>query len=183
MGLVEKMFMMVAFSSEWHGLTRVRVGRRRLVRSRCLTAAFSGVLPLGRPTRRPPTQRTTPYTPHSTPPHPTPLLGVLYTRMPVLVAFVFVYACVGTLVTGFAFGRRLASLEFLVLAREGDLRFDLVRARENSGGQEGLVGWGVRVPGRLPPSPGGAAHRLSPRPCRPPTLAPPPTPPSPAPHH
>jgi ABC-type uncharacterized transport system fused permease/ATPase subunit len=58
--------------------------------------------------------------------------GVLWSRLPMLVGFIFAYAFVGTLATAGTFGRKLASLTFTTLRREGDLRFDLVRTRENS---------------------------------------------------
>lgn len=58
--------------------------------------------------------------------------GVLWSRAPKLVGFIFGYAAAGTLITATSFGRRLASLTFTTLRREGDLRFDLVRTRENA---------------------------------------------------
>jgi len=58
--------------------------------------------------------------------------GVLWSKMPRLVGFIFGYAFLGTLVTASVFGRKLAHLTFATLRREGDLRFDLVRTRENA---------------------------------------------------
>lgn len=58
--------------------------------------------------------------------------GVLWSKMPRLVGFIFGYALLGTLVTASVFGRKLAHLTFATLRREGDLRFDLVRTRENA---------------------------------------------------
>ncbi len=60
--------------------------------------------------------------------------GVLWTVAPSLVFFLFIYAVVGTWLTTSVFGKRLMQLQYLVLQKEGDLRFDLVRTRENSGG-------------------------------------------------
>ena len=61
------------------------------------------------------------------------LAGVLWTVAPSLVLFLLVYAAVGTVLTTTVFGKRLMQLQFLQLQKEGDLRFDLVRTRENSG--------------------------------------------------
>ena len=58
--------------------------------------------------------------------------GVLWSKMPTLVGFIFGYAFIGTVVTASVFGRKLAHLTFATLRREGDLRFDLVRTRENA---------------------------------------------------
>lgn len=58
--------------------------------------------------------------------------GVLWSRMPRLVGFIFGYALIGTVVTASVFGRKLAHLTFATLRREGDLRFDLVRTRESA---------------------------------------------------
>ena len=52
---------------------------------------------------------------------------------PRLVWFLVGYATVGTWLTTSVFGRRLMRLHFGILRREGDLRFDLVRVRENAG--------------------------------------------------
>lgn len=43
------------------------------------------------------------------------------------------YTTVGTWLTTSAFGKRLMQLEFRVLQKAGDLRFSLLRTRENSG--------------------------------------------------
>ena len=59
--------------------------------------------------------------------------GVLWTVAPSLVFFLLIYASIGTGLTTAVFGKRLMQLQFLQLQKEGDLRFDLVRARENSG--------------------------------------------------
>ena len=59
--------------------------------------------------------------------------GVLWTVAPSLVFFLLIYAAIGTWLTTAVFGKRLMQLQFLQLQKEGDLRFDLVRARENSG--------------------------------------------------
>lgn len=58
--------------------------------------------------------------------------GVLWSKMPKLVGFIFGYAFLGTLIAASIFGRKLAHLTFATLRREGDLRFDLVRTRENA---------------------------------------------------
>lgn len=50
-----------------------------------------------------------------------------------MVFFLFIYAFIGTWLTTAVFGKRLMQLQFSQLQKEGDLRFDLVRARENSG--------------------------------------------------
>ena len=52
---------------------------------------------------------------------------------PSLVFFLLAYATIGTWLTTAVFGKRLMQLQFSQLQKEGDLRFDLVRARENSG--------------------------------------------------
>lgn len=49
-----------------------------------------------------------------------------------LVVLLFVYAGVGTVLTVYVFGRPLTDLYFRTLAREADLRFSLVRVRENA---------------------------------------------------
>lgn len=58
--------------------------------------------------------------------------GVLWSISHVLVYFIVVYAIVGTAVTALVFGRPLVGLNFFQLRREADLRFSLVRVRENS---------------------------------------------------
>lgn len=60
--------------------------------------------------------------------------GLLWSVTPKLVWFLFLYAGVGTYVTTSAFGKRLMQLHFATVQREGDLRFDMVRTRENAGG-------------------------------------------------
>ena len=59
--------------------------------------------------------------------------GLLWSVTPKLVWFLFVYAGVGTYVTTSAFGKRLMQLHFATVQREGNLRFDMVRTRENAG--------------------------------------------------
>ena len=59
--------------------------------------------------------------------------GVLWSVAPSLVFFLLAYAAVGTILTTTLFGKRLVQLQFMQLQKEGDLRFDLVRTRENSG--------------------------------------------------
>jgi vitamin B12/bleomycin/antimicrobial peptide transport system ATP-binding/permease protein len=58
--------------------------------------------------------------------------GLLATLAPGLVGFLLVYALLGTWVTAGVFGRPLTALAFHVLEKEADLRFDLVRVRENA---------------------------------------------------
>lgn len=59
--------------------------------------------------------------------------GVLWTISPRMVGYLFLYSIVGTWLTTSAFGKRLMQLEFRVLQLAGDLRFSLLRTRENSG--------------------------------------------------
>lgn len=59
--------------------------------------------------------------------------GVLWSVAPRLVWFLLGYAAAGTWLTTSVFGRRLMRLHYGILRREGDLRFDLVRVRENAG--------------------------------------------------
>lgn len=59
--------------------------------------------------------------------------GLLWSVTPKLVWFLFLYAGVGTYVTTSAFGKRLMELHFATVQREGDLRFGMVRTRENAG--------------------------------------------------
>lgn len=59
--------------------------------------------------------------------------GVLWTVAPSLVLFLLLYTGIGTWLTTSVFGKRLMQLQYIVLQKEGDLRFDLVRTRENSG--------------------------------------------------
>jgi putative ATP-binding cassette transporter len=58
--------------------------------------------------------------------------GLLASLAPSLVWFLLAYAAIGTMVTTAVFGKRLTRLAFEVLQREADLRFDLVRVRENA---------------------------------------------------
>ncbi|CAG9462781.1 unnamed protein product [Pedinophyceae sp. YPF-701] len=58
--------------------------------------------------------------------------GVLWSISPKLVVFLVTYAVAGTAVTSFGFGRQLMRLHFRMLQAEGDLRFGLVRTRENA---------------------------------------------------
>lgn len=58
--------------------------------------------------------------------------GVLWSISRALVAFLVIYAIVGTVVTVKVFGKRLISLNFFQLKREADFRFSLVRIRENA---------------------------------------------------
>jgi vitamin B12/bleomycin/antimicrobial peptide transport system ATP-binding/permease protein len=58
--------------------------------------------------------------------------GVLWTISHRLTYFLVIYAVVGTLVTVVLFGRVLVGLNFLQLKKEADLRFGLVRIRENA---------------------------------------------------
>lgn len=58
--------------------------------------------------------------------------GVLWTVSGKLVLFMFVYALFGTFVTTALFGKALMRLYYQMLAREGDLRFSMVRVRENA---------------------------------------------------
>ena len=58
--------------------------------------------------------------------------GLLASLAPGLVGFLLAYAVVGTWVTAACFGRPLTALAFHVLEKEANLRFDLVRVRENA---------------------------------------------------
>ncbi|HEY0984176.1 ABC transporter ATP-binding protein/permease [Schlesneria sp.] len=58
--------------------------------------------------------------------------GVLWNISQLLVYFIVVYAIVGTAVTTLVFGRPLVGLNFFQLRREADLRYSLVRVRENA---------------------------------------------------
>jgi len=73
--------------------------------------------------------------------------GLLWSVAPRLLYFLVAYAAVGTWLTTSIFGRRLMLLSFQVLRSEGDLRFDLVRVRENAGALLARVR--VRVGGRV----------------------------------
>ena len=59
--------------------------------------------------------------------------GVLWSVAPSLVLVLIAYAVLGTWFTTTIFGRRMMVLHFGLLKCEGDLRFDLVRVRENAG--------------------------------------------------
>ena len=58
--------------------------------------------------------------------------GVLWFISRELVYFLVFYALAGTLITVFVFGKPLVGLNFRQLRREADLRFSLVRVRENA---------------------------------------------------
>jgi vitamin B12/bleomycin/antimicrobial peptide transport system ATP-binding/permease protein len=58
--------------------------------------------------------------------------GVLWGISRPLVLFLLLYAIVGTLVTTVVFGKPLVRLNFEQLKKEADLRFSLVRVRENA---------------------------------------------------
>jgi len=58
--------------------------------------------------------------------------GVLWSISRELVAFLIVYAVVGTVVTILVFGKVLIGLNFFQLKREANFRFSLVRIRENA---------------------------------------------------
>ncbi len=58
--------------------------------------------------------------------------GVLWGISRSLVLFLVLYALLGTLVTTFVFGKPLVRLNFEQLKKEADLRFSLVRIRENA---------------------------------------------------
>ena len=59
--------------------------------------------------------------------------GVLWKVAPNLVLFLFAYTAMGTFLTTSVFGKKLMQLTYIILQREGDLRFNLVRTRENAG--------------------------------------------------
>lgn len=58
--------------------------------------------------------------------------GVLWEISPRLVVLLFTYAICGTWMTTSVFGRKLMALRFATLKQEADLRFALVRVRENA---------------------------------------------------
>ena len=58
--------------------------------------------------------------------------GVLWSISREMVAFLIIYAIVGTLVTLLVFGQVLIGLNYYQLKREADFRFSLVRIRENA---------------------------------------------------
>ena len=70
---------------------------------------------------------------HELTPEGVPVPGVLWTISPNLVLFMFLYTAVGTFCTTTVFGKRLMQLDYRVLKKAGDLRFSLLRTRENSG--------------------------------------------------
>ena len=69
------------------------------------------------------------------------MAGVLWSVAPKLVFFLVGYAVIGTWLTASVFGRRLTVLIFRLLKCEGDLRFDLVRVRENAGKHQSRPWW------------------------------------------
>ena len=60
------------------------------------------------------------------------MLGVLWSISPQLVVFLLFYSLTGTLMTAGIFGKPLMRLNFQTLHREGDMRYSLVRVRENA---------------------------------------------------
>ena len=58
--------------------------------------------------------------------------NVLWSISKAMVLFLIVYAIAGTLVTFLVFGKALIGLNFYQLRREADLRYSLVRVRENA---------------------------------------------------
>ncbi|GLC38395.1 hypothetical protein PLESTB_001582400 [Pleodorina starrii] len=93
----------------------------------------------------------------------TAFAGVLWGVSGSLVLFMFVYAAVGTFVTTAMFGRVMTTLFYRQLAREADLRFSLVRVRENAESiafYRGEGGERVRVLSRLDAVLGVAADRI-----------------------
>ncbi|KAK9832987.1 hypothetical protein WJX74_003669 [Apatococcus lobatus] len=58
--------------------------------------------------------------------------GVLWSIEPKMVFFLLTYAVVGTWLTTYVFGGRLMQLQYTCMQREGDLRFEIVRTRENA---------------------------------------------------
>ncbi|KAK9810744.1 hypothetical protein WJX73_004440 [Symbiochloris irregularis] len=58
--------------------------------------------------------------------------GVLWSISPKLVFILLTYCTVGTWLTATAFGKRLMQLDFRLLQKAGDLRFSLLRTRENA---------------------------------------------------
>ena len=60
------------------------------------------------------------------------MLGVLWSISPQLVVFLLFYSLTGTFMTAGIFGKPMMRLNFQTLHREGDLRYSLVRVRENA---------------------------------------------------
>jgi len=58
--------------------------------------------------------------------------GVLWSISTTLVMVLVLYAAVGSLATALIFGRKLVGINYTQLRREADLRFSLVRVRENA---------------------------------------------------
>eukprot|EP00210_Caulerpa_lentillifera_P005222 g4989.t1 len=58
--------------------------------------------------------------------------GVLWSISPMMVLFLFLYSFTGTFMTGSVFGKPLMKINFQLLNREGDLRYSLIRVRENA---------------------------------------------------
>jgi vitamin B12/bleomycin/antimicrobial peptide transport system ATP-binding/permease protein len=58
--------------------------------------------------------------------------GVLWSISTTLVTVLILYAAVGTLATALLFGKKLVGINYTQLRREADLRFSLVRVRENA---------------------------------------------------
>ncbi|KAG2486371.1 hypothetical protein HYH03_014951 [Edaphochlamys debaryana] len=89
--------------------------------------------------------------------------GVLWGVSAHLVVFLFGYATAGTLVTTWVFGRVMTTLCYRQLAREADLRFSLVRVRENAESiafYRGESGERLRVLSRLAAVLGVTAERI-----------------------
>jgi ABC-type uncharacterized transport system fused permease/ATPase subunit len=81
--------------------------------------------------------------------------GLLWSLAPGLVGVLVLYAGFGTWVTAAGFGPRLTALAFEVLQREADLRFELVRVRENAE-SVAFYGGGAREAGAAGARLGGA---------------------------
>lgn len=102
----------------------------------------------------------TPLTPPTHPHHTCAPAGLLLSIAPRLLWFLLCYAALGTAVTAAGFGRRLMSLTYSLLQREADLRFALVRVRENAGKKPKWrvrwmqLGWYVEGGGRGPQAEG-----------------------------
>ena len=72
--------------------------------------------------------------------------GVLWSVAPSLVLFLLAYSAAATVLTVSAFAKRLMWLQYRILRCEGDLRFDLVRTRENSGAPVQQSAWSCCLP-------------------------------------